>query len=69
MADGTTIREPSPGVAPDKFLGQFGAGSSMKKVNGKRGSSSAWTFHAVGSMMLVVVWLHPSWVKHDKSAN
>lgn len=37
----------------------------MKKVYGKLGASSAWTFHVDGSTMLVVLWLHPSWVRCD----
>lgn len=61
LAGWTTVRNPSPGAAPVKF----GAGSPMMKAYDKWGSSSARTFHAVGSIMLVVLWLHPSWVRHD----
>jgi len=65
LAGWTTTRDRSPGAAPDKFPGQFDAGSPRKKVYGKCVSSSAWTFHAVRSIIVVVLWLHPSWVRRD----
>lgn len=65
LAGWATVRGPSSEAAPGKLSGQFGSGSPMKEVYGKWDSSAARAFHGAGSVMLLVVRLHPSWVRLD----